>query len=157
MLAPVYTDHNLMRGWRKFVQFQFQVIECVEGPAIAERFWNNCASHLTFAAACFGREHDYERALDYYSQYKKLGDKTNIFHYLVDDVLGRVCDLNDFQRQMLRPAFHSEMWSKPGGECYAPELVSTSVSPKQSYIIPPERRLLYQLRFSQTPIVTGDK
>ncbi len=98
MLLPVYTDHHSMRGWRKFVQFQFQVIECVEGHDNAARFWNKCASHLTDLGAACEREHDFERALDYYSEYKKLGDETNICHVPVDDVLGRVCDLmNDFK------------------------------------------------------------
>lgn len=235
MLLPVYTDHHSLPAWRKLVNFQSKVIECVEGRAIAERFWNNCASHLTFAAVCFEREHDFERALDFYGECKKLGDESNYAHSPVDDVLGRVCDLmkdftkadahysylnpgvdenyktdrlvshaqllrmfeyvpeevilaefpwaenvaaarnesaielgeiyeripfsklDDFQRQLLRPAFHSEMLIKPQGEGYAPELESNAHLYKQGVVTPVSGRLLQQLRLSVTPVVTEGK
>jgi hypothetical protein len=232
---PLFTDHHSVRDWRGLVGFQTQVIQKVEGHDIAEHFWRECANHLAFAGERFEQKHDFERALDYYSEYKKLGDAINFPHPIEDDVLGRICDrmrdfktadfhytyfnhsvdencktdtivshaqllrlfdyvpeevllaefpwaenvaaaknasalevgqvyelipfskLDDFQRQLLRPAFHSELLSKASGEGYAPELASTSFSPKQAYVIPLERRLLHQLRFSLNPIVTGDK
>jgi hypothetical protein len=95
----VSADHHSMNGWRKFANFQAKVIEFVEGRHKAEQFWNKCADHLANQAISFERKQDYERALDYFTEYKKFGDESTFMHLDSDGVLGRVYDeMKDYKK-----------------------------------------------------------
>ncbi len=88
----VSVDHHSMNGWRKFANFQTKVIEFVEGRHVAERFWNRCADHLANQAISFERNHEYVRALDYFTEYQKFGDESTFDHLDSEGVLGRIHD-----------------------------------------------------------------
>ncbi len=95
----VSADHHSMNGWRKFANFQTKVIEFVEGRRVAEKFWNKCADHLSNQAISFELKQDYERALDYFAEYKKFGDESTFMHLDADGVLGRLYDeMRDYKK-----------------------------------------------------------
>ena len=90
---PFYTDHHSIKGWTSFVNVQTKIIERVEGSDAAAAYWCKCAHYLAGRGASFERKGDFKRALDYYSEYKKLGDDAECARCPVDNVLGRICDL----------------------------------------------------------------
>lgn len=92
-------DHHSMNGWRSFANFQTKFVEQMEGAAAAEKFWNRCLDHLAKQAVSFERNHDYKRALDYYTEYQEFGDESTFMHLESQGVLGRVYDeMKDFQK-----------------------------------------------------------
>ncbi|MBA3993459.1 MAG: hypothetical protein C0469_08025 [Cyanobacteria bacterium DS2.3.42] len=234
---PLYTalavtaDHRSMNGWRSFANFQTKFVELMEGRAAAERFWNKCLDHLASQAISFERNHDYKRALDYYTEYQEFADESTFVHFDSQGVLGRVYDelkdfkeadahydysgpnideysntkalvcrgklirvfefvpekvltaefpwaehlaedrknsalqlgqcyeeidfseLDDYQRQLLRPVFHPEMLVTKGGEGYAPELETNFRQWKRTSATPVAGHLLPALTYSHAPTV----
>lgn len=233
--VPCYTEHHGMPWWPKFINFQAAVIERVEGKAVAERFWNGYADYIAGLAASYERKQKFKRALEYYGQYKDLGDGWPYASLYCEGVIGRVYDelkdfeaadahydllypkvnensksvecvcqakllrifqfvpseivraefpwaeillkekdkpalelgsqfiqidfaeLDDYQRQLLRPVFHPEMLIENTGEGYAPELEARRHKWRPAPETSVAGHLLRQLELSSTPIVRDSK
>ncbi len=233
--APRHTDHHSFNGWTNFVNFQTKVIQRVEGNEAAQRFWDSCANHIGDIGAFFEQKHDYEKALEFYTEYKRLGDGAPLVAPFAEGVLGRICDelndykaadahydvlfpgvdenykntasvcqgkllrilqfapeevvtsefpwaeilirergksaivngssfiqidfaeLDDYQRELLRPVFHPEMLRAHTGEGYAPELEGTSLRRKHRHPTPVAGSLFCRLTVPGTTVIRDSK
>lgn len=89
-LLPLVAYHRT--EWKKYVAFQCEVVEAVEGHKAAERFWNRCHRRLGQIAVNAETDGNLARAFDFYKQYESMSSLSPYEHVACGGALGRILD-----------------------------------------------------------------
>ena len=89
-LLPMLAYHRT--EWKKYVDFQCEVVKAVEGHKAAERFWNRCHRRLGQIAVNAETDGNLTRAFDFYKQYESMSSLSQYEHVACGGALGRILD-----------------------------------------------------------------